>query len=168
MPALPAAPATPILTPADPCWDDARRAWNLAVDQRPAAIAVPESPADVAAAVNFACRRGLRVAAQGTGHGAAPLGPLDGTVLVRTHRMRQVSIDAAARTARAEAGAVWADVVVPAARHGLAGMAGSSPNVDVAGYTLGGGMGWLGRASGLSASPRHDSPAPPPGRCAIR
>src|SRR3974390_538764 len=91
-----------ILTPADPGWDDARKAWNLAVDQQPAAIAVPRSPGDAVAAVDFARRRGLRVAAQGTGHGAASLGPLAGTLLVRTHAMRQVRIDPNARIARAE------------------------------------------------------------------
>jgi FAD binding domain/Berberine and berberine like len=152
MPTAPAAPATPLLFPASPGWDDARKAWDLAVDQHPAAIALPESAADVIAAVSFACRHGLRIAAQGTGHNAAPLGPLADTVLVKTHRMRRVSIDPHTRTARAEAGAVWADVVGPAAGHGLAALAGSSPDVGVVGYTIGGGMGWLGRAYGLSAS----------------
>ena len=152
MPAFSAALATPLLFPASPGWDEARKAWDLAVDQHPAAIALPESVAGVAAAVGFARRHGLRVATQGTGHNAAPLGPLGDTVLVKTHRMRQVRIDPDARTARAQAGAVWADVVGPAAGHGLAALAGSSPNVGVVGYTLGGGMGWLGRAYGLSAS----------------
>src|SRR5262249_10530974 len=104
---FPAAHTTPLLTPAGPGWDDARKAWNLAVDQQPAAIALPESAADVIAVVNCAADRGWRVAAQGTGHGAASLGPLDDTVLVNTSRMRQVSIDPVARTGRAEAGAVW-------------------------------------------------------------
>ena len=113
--------ATPLLTPAAPGWDDARKAWNLAVDQRPAAIALPRSAADVIAAVNYARQHGLRVAAQGTGHGAAPLGPLDGTVLVKTARMRQVTIDPVARIARAEAGAVWASVVGRATAYGPAG-----------------------------------------------
>src|SRR5262244_334438 len=108
--------------------------------------------AEHTAAPAILSRGGLRVAAQGTGHNAAPLGPLDDTLLVKTHAMRQVSIDPAARTARAEAGAVWADVVGPAAGYGLAGLTGSSPDVGVAGYTLGGGMGWLGRAYGLSAN----------------
>jgi len=152
VPTFPPAPATPLLTPADTGWDEARKAWNLAVDQHPAAIALPESAAGVIAAVNFARRHDLRVTAQGTGHGAAPLGPLDGTVLINTSRMRRVSIDPVARTARAEAGAVWADVVSPAAGHGLTGLAGSSPGVGVTGYTLGGGMGWLGRTYGLSAN----------------
>ena len=66
--------------------------------------------------------------------------------------MRTVHIDPAARTARAEAGAVWQVVTVPAAEHGLAGLAGNSPNVGVAGYTLGGGLGWLARHYGLAAN----------------
>jgi len=143
---------TTILTPADACWDQARQAWDLAVDQNPAAVARPRSEADVVTAVGYARAHGLRVAAQGTGHGAAPLGSLAGTLLVKTDAMRQVRIDAAARIARVQAGALWQEVVDAAAAHGLAALAGSSPNVGVVGYTLGGGMGWLGRAYGLSAS----------------
>jgi FAD binding domain len=73
-------------------------------------------------------------------------------MLLRTTRMRQVDVDPAARTARAEAGAVWQDVIAPAAEHGLAALAGTSPNVGVTGYTLGGGLGWLARRYGLAAN----------------
>jgi FAD/FMN-containing dehydrogenase len=77
-------------------------------------------------------------------------------MLLRTTPMRRVAIDPATRIARAEAGAVWQDVIVPAAEPGLAALAGSSSNVGVTGYTLGGGLGWLGRATGSppTASPR--------------
>jgi FAD binding domain/Berberine and berberine like len=142
----------PILTRADPGWDDARQAWNLAVDQRPAAVAVPESAQDVAAAVRFARDHGRRVAAQGTGHNAGPLGDLADTVLIKTHAMRKVMIDPAAMVARAEAGVIWQEVADGAARYGLAGLTGSSPDVGVVGYTLGGGLSWLGRTYGLSAN----------------
>jgi hypothetical protein len=152
MPAAQAPPSTIIRTPADPGWDDARQAWDLAVDQHPAAVALPKSAADVAAAVRFAREGGLRVAAQGTGHNAAPLGDLADTLLVKTSGMRGVTIDPVARTVRAEAGVVWLEVAEAAARHGLAGLAGSSPDVGVVGYTLGGGMGWLSRCYGLSAN----------------
>jgi hypothetical protein len=138
--------------PSDPDYDQARQAWNLAVDQRPAAVILPESATDVAAAVRYAAERGLCVAAQGTGHNAGPLGPLAGTVLLRTERMRGIRIDPQARTARVEAGVVWLDVVHAAARHGLAALAGSSPDVGVTGYTLGGGLSFLGRTYGLAAS----------------
>jgi FAD/FMN-containing dehydrogenase len=133
-------------------YDEARRAWNLATDERPAVVVVAESAADVVQAVRFARSRGMRIAPQGTGHGSEPLEPLEGAMLLRTVRMRGVRIDPAARTARAEAGAVWQDVTVPAGQHGLAALAGSSPDVGVTGYTLGGGMGWLARRYGLAAN----------------
>lgn len=133
-------------------YDQARRAWNLTTDERPAVVVVAESAADVVQAVRFARSRGMRIAPQGTGHGSEPLEPLQDAMLLRTARMRGVRIDTAARTARAEAGAVWQDVTVPAAEHGLAALAGSSPDVGVTGYTLGGGMGWLARRYGLAAN----------------
>src|SRR5215471_21205763 len=149
---LQAAIAGQVFVPGEAGYDQARQAWNLAVDQRPAVVVEAGSATDVAPAVRFARAHGMRIAPQGTGHGAGPLEPLDGAMLLRMARMRTVHIDPAARTARAEAGAVWQDVIVPAAEHGLAGLAGNSPNVGVAGYTLGGGLGWLGRRYGLAAN----------------
>jgi len=137
-----------ILWPGDPGWDDARQAWNLTADQQPAAVAFPRSAADVAAAVSFARQRGLRVAAQGTGHNAEPLSSLTGTLLIETSKMRQVTVDPAAMTARAAAGASWGDVTAAAARHGLTGLAASWPGVGAVGYTLGGGMSWFGGRPG--------------------
>jgi hypothetical protein len=150
--ALRAALAGQVFIPGQAGYDQARRAWNLAVDQRPAVVVEAGSAADVVQAVRYARARGMRVAPQGTGHGAEPLEPLDGAMLLRTTQMRQVDIDPATRTARAEAGATWADVTVPAGQHGLAALAGSSPNVGVAGYTLGGGLGFLARRYGLAAN----------------
>jgi FAD/FMN-containing dehydrogenase len=141
-----------VTVPGDSDWDVARQAWNLAVDQQPAAVAEPETVADVVAVVHYARARGLRVAAQGTGHAASSLAPLRDTILVKTHRMRTVQIDPERRCARAQAGAVWADVVVPAAEHGLAALAGSSHDVGVVGYTLGGGLSWLARKHGLATN----------------
>jgi hypothetical protein len=100
----------------------------------------------------FAREFGLRVAPQGTGHNAQPLGSLEDTILLKTERMRGVSIDPARRTARVEAGAVWLEVVEAAAQHGLAALAGSSPDVGVVGYTLGGGLSFLARKYGLAAN----------------
>jgi hypothetical protein len=150
--ALRAAMGGRVFVPGQADYDQARRPWNLAVDERPAVVVAAESPADVAQAVRYARARGMRVAPQGTGHGAGALEPLDGALLLRTTGMRAITIDPAARTARVEAGAVWQDVSGPAAEHGLAALAGSSPNVGVAGYTLGGGLGWLARRYGLAAN----------------
>jgi hypothetical protein len=141
-----------LLRPGDPDYDRARQAWNLVIDQRPDAVALPGSAAEVADAVRYAASLGLRVAAQGTGHSAALLGDLSGTLLLRTDRMRAVRIDPVARVARAEAGVVWLDVVRAAAGHGLATLSGSSPDVGVVGYTLGGGLSFLGRKYGFAAN----------------
>jgi FAD/FMN-containing dehydrogenase len=142
-----------VVLPGDPEWDAARLAWNLAVDQRPAMVALPETSDDVAAVVAYAAQAGLRVAVQGTGHGAvARGGELSDSILLKMERMRGVQIDAAGRTARVEAGVIWSEVAEAAAEHGLATLAGSSPDVGVVGYTLGGGLSWLGRRHGLAAS----------------
>jgi FAD/FMN-containing dehydrogenase len=141
-----------VVTPEHGAWETARRAWNLAVDQLPAAIVYVESPADVAAAARLATKTGLRIAAQGTGHNAAPFGDLSDTVLIKTERMRGVRIDPISRIARVEAGVLSLELVEAAAPHGLAALAGSSPDVGVIGYTLGGGISWLGRKLGLAAN----------------
>jgi FAD binding domain/Berberine and berberine like len=141
-----------LVLPHDPTWNEARLAWNLAIDQRPAAVALPESAEEVAGVVRWARKRSLRIAPQGTGHNAAALGSLAHTVLVKTERMRGIEIDPQARRARVEAGVVWAEVAEAAAEHGLAALAGTSPDVGVVGYTLGGGISWLARRHGLAAN----------------
>jgi FAD/FMN-containing dehydrogenase len=141
-----------IVLPGDPGWDTARPAWNLSVDQRPVAVVFAEAAEDVAAVVEVARAHGLRVAAQGTGHSAGPMGPLEGTILVKTSRMRGVEIDAPSARARVGAGALWGEVVPAAAEQGLAALAGSAKDVGVVGYTLGGGIGWLARRHGLACS----------------
>ena len=105
---------------------------------------------DVALAVRAAADAGLAVGVQATGHGAAS-GAGNGVVLVSTRRLRGLVVDPVTRTARAEAGVSWREVIDAAAPHGLAPLSGSSPGVGVAGYTTGGGMGPLGRAHGWAA-----------------
>jgi hypothetical protein len=140
------------VTPGDPAWDVARRAWNLAVDQHPIAVALPETADDVVEIVRHAAGHGYRVAAQGTGHSAAPMGSLEGTILLRTSRLRGVEIDPKALVARVEAGVLWLEAVRAAAEHGLAALAGSSPDVGVVGYSLGGGLSFLSRKHGLATN----------------
>ncbi|GLW11993.1 FAD-linked oxidase [Microtetraspora sp. NBRC 13810] len=141
-----------LILPGDPGWDAGRSAWQLAVDQRPAAVVLARSAADVAATLDVARKSGLRVAPQASGHNAAPLGPLDDTILLRTSRMSQVHIDAGRRRALVGAGAVWAQVTEAAAKYGLAGLSGSAADVGVVGYTLGGGLSWFARSHGLAAN----------------
>jgi FAD binding domain len=141
-----------VATPNDADWDDARAAWNLVADQHPSAVALVENADDVAAALRFAAQHGLRVNAQSTGHGAVALGPLDDTLLIKTERMRGIEVDPGARTARVEAGVLALELGQAAHAHGLSSMPGSSPDVGVAGFTLGGGLGWLGRRYGFACN----------------
>jgi FAD binding domain len=141
-----------LLAPGDPGWDEARQGFNLAIDPRPALISVPRSEADVSATIRFAREAGLRVAAQGTAHNAGPLGSLSESILLRTTAMKGVELGAAARTAKARAGAVWADLVPQASEQGLAALHGSAPGVGIVGYTIGGGVGWYSRKHGLACN----------------
>ena len=47
---------------------------------------------------------------------------------------------------------LWEEVTAPAGEHGLIALHGSSPNVGVVGYSLGGGIGWLARSKGLASN----------------
>ena len=150
--ALRAALAGQVFVAGQAGYDQARQAWNLAVDQRPSVVVEAGSAAGVAQAVRYARARG---------DADRPARHRPRRRAARTARRRDAAaddahaagrIDPATRTARAEAGAVWQDVIVPAAEHGLAGLAGSSPGVGVAGYTLGGGLGFLARRYGLAAN----------------
>jgi FAD/FMN-containing dehydrogenase len=141
-----------VATPADSDWEGARQAWNLAADQHPDAVAFVEGPDDVAAVLGFARERGRRVTGQGTGHGAVALGPLDDVILIKTERMRGVEVDAGAQTARLEAGVLASELAEAAQAEGLCFLPGSSPNVGVIGFALGGGLGWLGRRYGFACN----------------
>ena len=141
-----------VATPADPDWDDARQAWNLLADQQPAAVALVESAGDVAKVVRFASDHDLKVAGQSTGHGAVALGPVEDTIVIKTERMRGVEVDPDARTARVEAGVLALEVGEAAGKHGLCSLPGSAPDVGAVGYTLGGGLSWLGRRHGFACN----------------
>jgi FAD/FMN-containing dehydrogenase len=139
-----------IATSSDSDWDEARQAWNLVAEQRPEAVALVESADDVSKVIRFAGENGLKVTGQGTGHGAMALGSLDGVILVKTERMRDVAIEG--EKARAEAGALAQDVAEAASGQGMSSMPGTSPNVGVTGYTLGGGLSWFGRKYGWACN----------------
>jgi hypothetical protein len=141
-----------IATPADADWDQARLGWNLVADPRPSAVAFVESGEDIAAVIRFAAENGLRVSGQGTGHGAAALGSLEDAILIKTERMRGVEIDVGARTARVEAGVLSVELAEAAQAQGLSSLPGSSPDVGVTGFHLGGGLSWFGRQYGFACN----------------
>ncbi|MGV9575413.1 FAD-binding oxidoreductase [Streptomyces sp. NPDC003509] len=116
---------------------------------RPDVLVEARGAADVRAAVRDAAAHGRSVAVRATGHGLP--GPVEGGVLIDTRRMDTVEIDPVRRTARIGAGATWGRVVEAAAPHGLAPLNGSAPGVGAVSYTLGGGLGILGREFGYAA-----------------
>jgi FAD/FMN-containing dehydrogenase len=139
-----------VLEPGELGWDAARRAFNLAVEQRPALIALPLDERDVIAAVQTAQERGLRVVAQCAGHRAERAGDLEDAMLLRTTALAGVEIDVRAHRARVRAGARWADVADRASFLGLAPAAGFSRTAGVVGDVLSDGMGWLARRHGVA------------------
>ena len=141
-----------VIEPGRDGWDVATQAFNTTVVQEPALVAVPADAADVIAIVEFAKTYGLQVAAQRTGHNAEPIGAMDDVILVRTDALRGVKIDVDRRIARVASGSKWGDVVPQASDVGLAAPHGSTPDVSVAGYSLGGGVGWYARKLGLSTN----------------
>ncbi len=141
-----------VVHPSDPDWDEARHGFNMTVDLRPAAVVFPRDEADVAAVVAYATEHGLRIAPQATGHNAGPLRAMEDTILVNVRELRAISIDPIAERVRVGAGVRWGDVVPQLSELGLAALHGSSPLVGIAGYSLGGGLGWLARRHGLQAN----------------
>ncbi|MEV4629411.1 FAD-binding oxidoreductase [Micromonospora sp. NPDC049523] len=141
--------AGPVLLPGDDDFAGELATYNLTVVHRPAVVVGASGPEDVRAAVRFATDHGLAVAVLAAGHGSSV--PSDGAVLVTVRRMQALTVDATARTARVEAGVRWAEVIEQAGKFGLAPLNGSSPTVSVIGYTLGGGLGPMGRAYGYAA-----------------
>jgi len=138
-----------VFHPGDAGYDEGRTGYNLAVEHRPAAVVRVSGVADVLTAVAFATRNEFPVGVLNTGHGASA--PVDGGILIDPRRMRGVRVEPVTATARIEAGVRWEEVIHEAAAFGLAPLSGSSPRIGAVGYTLGGGLGLLGRAFGYAA-----------------
>jgi len=135
--------------PGEPEYDVQRRAVVPSVDSRPVLIAEAVSRSDVQAVVRVAREYGVPLAVQATGHGTRL--PADGGILVKTTPMTAVFVDPERRIAKVAPGARWGAVLDAARQFGLAPLSGSSRDVGVTGYTLGGGVGWLARKYGFAA-----------------
>jgi len=138
-----------VLLPGDEGFEEARRPWNLAIQQDVRAVVTAADAEDVAALVRYANDADIPIAVQPSGHGAS--GNAAGTILLRTGRLDELTVDPEAGTARIGAGVKSGAVGAAAAAHGLVHKPGSSPVVSVAGYTLGGGVGLFARKYGMSS-----------------
>ncbi|MGB0121199.1 MAG: FAD-dependent oxidoreductase [Solirubrobacterales bacterium] len=142
-----------LILPDSPEFDSVRLAWNLAADQKPAAIVVATTIEEIQDAIGWASEQGLKVAPQTTGHGAGALGDLSGCLLLKVNlHDSNINIDSTTVTARIPAGASVGDVVNSAAEHGFAFLHGSSPTIGAIGYLLGGGLSLYGRTYGLACN----------------
>jgi FAD/FMN-containing dehydrogenase len=139
----------PVLAAGDPRLAEEVAPFNLSVRHRPATVVCATNADDIVAALLWAAGQGLAVGVQATGHG--PVIPVDDALMVSTKRMSGVTVDAAAASARVEAGARLSDIVDAAAPHGLAPLVGSSPAVGAVGFSTGGGLSVVSRTYGFAA-----------------
>jgi len=139
-----------VIAPDDSGYDAARATFNGMLDRRPELVTRPLDVEDVAAAVGYAGEAGLPVAVRGGGHGVAGHCVGDDSLVVDLRLMRHVAIDPEERTVTCGGGALWEDVDPACQRHGLAMPGGTFGDTGVAGLTLGGGIGYLTPAFGLT------------------
>ena len=139
-----------VITPADPDYPEARRVWNGVHDASPAVVVRCTGAADVITAVGFARSNDLPIAVRGGGHSVAGFSTCDNGIVIDLSRMNEVRVDPANRRATVGGGAVWADIDHETQAHGLATTGGLVSTTGVAGFTLGGGIGWTMRKFGLA------------------
>ena len=140
-----------VLGPQDAGYEEARSVHNGLIDRRPALIVRCRTASDVVAALAFALRAGLEVSIRGGGHNVAGRAVTDGGLMIDLAEMNGIVIDPDQATAKAEGGVLWGELNEAAAEHGLAVTGGVVSGTGIAGYTLGGGLGWLMAKYGLAA-----------------
>jgi FAD/FMN-containing dehydrogenase len=139
-----------VLRPGDAGYDDARTIFNAMIDRHPALIAQCTTTGDVVKAVNFGREHGLLVSVRGGGHNVAGNAVCEGGLMIDLTPMKGIRVDAAAQTVRAQAGLTWRDFDRETQAFGLASTGGAISSTGIAGLTLGGGFGWLGRSYGMA------------------
>ncbi|WP_158670514.1 FAD-binding oxidoreductase [Bradyrhizobium guangdongense] len=131
-------------------YDEARKVWNGAIDKRPAMIAYCAGAEDVARAVVFAISHRICIAVRSGVHNVAGLSVCDGGMVIDLSHMKQIEVDPVRRIARADAGLNLGEFDRATQEHGLATTMGVNSDTGIAGLTLGGGFGKLGRKYGLT------------------
>jgi FAD/FMN-containing dehydrogenase len=138
-----------VLLPGSPGYASARKpAIARFHDARPRAVVLCETAEDVSEAISFARHQGLRVVPRSGGHCFAGRSSVEDLV-IDVSPMRSVSVSGGVATVGA--GARLGHVYDALDEHGLTIAAGCGPDVGIAGLTLGGGLGILGRKHGLTS-----------------
>jgi FAD/FMN-containing dehydrogenase len=139
-----------LVLPSDSAYDEARSVWNGMIDRRPALIARCTGTSDVIAAIGFARSEGLDVAVRGGSHNVAGNATCDGGIVIDLSPMKGIRVDPDARSVRAQGGLTWGELDAETQAFGLATTGGLVTTTGVAGFTLGGGIGWMMRKHGLA------------------
>jgi FAD/FMN-containing dehydrogenase len=139
-----------LLQPGDEGYETARRTFNAMIDKRPALIARCAGTGDVIKAVRFAREHDLLVSVRGGGHNVAGNAVCDGGLMIDLSPMKGIRVDPVTRTVRAQTGLTWREFDRECQVFGLATTGGLISTTGIAGLTLGGGVGWLGRSHGLA------------------
>lgn len=139
-----------IVGPADSGYDEARSVWNGDIDRRPELIVRCAGAADVITALRFARSEDLEIAVRGGGHNVAGFGTTDGGLVIDLSPMKGIRVDPRAKRARAQGGVLWGELDHETQAFGLATTGGLVTTTGIAGFTLGGGIGWLMRRHGLT------------------
>ena len=139
-----------VVVPQDSEYDAARSVWNGYIDKRPRVVARCRGVADILAALRFARAHSLLTAIRGGGHNVAGFGTCDGGIVIDLGPMKGVRVDPEARTARAQPGLTWGEFDRETQAFGLATTGGLVTTTGIAGFTLGGGIGWLTRKHGFT------------------
>ena len=139
-----------LILPEDGAYEEARKVWNGMINKRPALIVRCAGVSDVVHAVKFAGKNSLVVAVRGGGHNVAGNAICDDGLVIDLSKMRGVRVDPKQRTVWAQAGAVWSDIDKETQLFGMATTGGLVSSTGIAGFTLGGGIGWLMRKYGLA------------------
>jgi FAD/FMN-containing dehydrogenase len=137
--------------PGDAAYDEACRIWNGMIERRPALVVRPRDPGGVAACIRFARDSGLPLSSRGGGHNIAGTALCDGGLMLDFSTDRRVEVDSATRRVRIQPGATWADADRATQPFGLVVPGGIVSATGVAGFTLGGGFGWVSRRYGFAA-----------------
>lgn len=132
-----------ILLPDHPHYDRTRKIFNAMVDRYPAVITRCASVEDVVRAVNFGREQGLEISVRSGGHHVAGWSVTDGGLMIDMRGMNKVEVDPSSRTAQVAGGAIWAKVDRACQPYDLVTTGGGTSTLGVAGFTLGGGKGWL-------------------------
>lgn len=139
-----------VILPGDADYDDGRLVWNGMIDRRPTLIVRCARVTDASRAIRFARDQHLLLAVRGGGHNVTGAGTCDGGLVIDLSPMKAVQVDSERRTARVEPGATWKEFDEETQQYGLATTGGLISSTGVAGFTLGGGIGWLVRKHGLA------------------